>query len=87
MAHASCAALTTRVALVACIPVAFVQSFKNPPGAIKLVMEAVCVLLDVKPTRCVIFPYKHELDTNMIFEVSQAPIDKCIKTNLHAAVR
>ncbi|GMH41668.1 hypothetical protein BSKO_09578 [Bryopsis sp. KO-2023] len=28
-----------------------VQSFKNPPGAIKLVMEAVCVLLDVKPAR------------------------------------
>ncbi|KAL6751111.1 dynein heavy chain 5 [Haematococcus lacustris] len=28
-----------------------VQSFKNPPSAIKLVMEAVCVLLDVKPTR------------------------------------
>lgn len=28
-----------------------VQSFKNPPGAIKLVMEAVCVLLDVKPSR------------------------------------
>ncbi len=29
-----------------------VQSFKNPPGGIKVVMEAVCVLLDVKPTRC-----------------------------------
>jgi dynein heavy chain len=28
-----------------------VQSFKNPPGGIKVVMEAVCVLLDVKPTR------------------------------------
>lgn len=28
-----------------------VQSFKNPPGAIKLVMEALCVLLDVKPAR------------------------------------
>lgn len=62
MALASCAALVTRVALAACIPVGFVQSFKNPPGAIKLVMEAVCVLLDVKPTRCVICPYKHELD-------------------------
>lgn len=30
-----------------------VQSFKNPPGAIKVVMEAVCVLLDAKPLRCV----------------------------------
>ena len=29
-----------------------VQSFKNPPGAIKIVMEAVCVLLDIKPQRC-----------------------------------
>jgi dynein heavy chain, axonemal len=28
-----------------------VQSFKNPPAGIKLVMEAVCVLLDTKPTR------------------------------------
>eukprot|EP00798_Chlamydomonas_sp_ICE-L_P020336 gene20336-27098_t len=28
-----------------------VQSFKNPPGAIKLVMEGVCVLLDVKAAR------------------------------------
>jgi dynein heavy chain, axonemal len=28
-----------------------VQSFKNPPGAIKLVMEAVCVLLDIKPVK------------------------------------
>ncbi|KAF5830265.1 dynein heavy chain, N-terminal region 2-domain-containing protein [Dunaliella salina] len=28
-----------------------VQSFKSPPSTIKLVMEAVCVLLDVKPTR------------------------------------
>lgn len=28
-----------------------VQSFKNPPGAIKLVLEAVCVLLDIKPAR------------------------------------
>lgn len=28
-----------------------VQSFKNPPGAIKLVMEAVCVLLDLKPAK------------------------------------
>ena len=26
------------------------QSFKNPPAAIKTVMEAVCVMLDVKPT-------------------------------------
>jgi hypothetical protein len=26
------------------------QSFKNPPAAVKLVMEAVCVMLDVKPT-------------------------------------
>ncbi|GFH23399.1 uncharacterized protein HaLaN_21005, partial [Haematococcus lacustris] len=26
------------------------QSFKNPPAAIKLVMEAVCVMLDAKPT-------------------------------------
>jgi dynein heavy chain len=25
------------------------QSFKNPPAAVKLVMEAVCVLLDAKP--------------------------------------
>ncbi|GFH31215.1 uncharacterized protein HaLaN_30206, partial [Haematococcus lacustris] len=25
-------------------------SFKNPPAAIKLVMEAVCVMLDAKPT-------------------------------------
>ena len=28
-----------------------VQSFKNPPAAIKLVMEAVCVCLDVKPAK------------------------------------
>jgi dynein heavy chain, axonemal len=28
-----------------------VQSFKNPPGAIKLVMEAVCVLLEIKPAK------------------------------------
>ncbi|KAG2436335.1 hypothetical protein HXX76_006644 [Chlamydomonas incerta] len=28
-----------------------VQSFKNPPGVIKTVMEAVCVLLDIKPQR------------------------------------
>jgi len=28
-----------------------VQSFKNPPPMVKLVMEAVCVLLDVKPAR------------------------------------
>ncbi|GMH41768.1 hypothetical protein BSKO_09678 [Bryopsis sp. KO-2023] len=28
-----------------------VQSFRNPPCATKLVMEAVCVLLNVKPTR------------------------------------
>lgn len=28
-----------------------IQSFKNPPAAIKLVMEAVCVLLDVKPAK------------------------------------
>lgn len=28
-----------------------VQSFKNPPAAIKLVMEAVCVLLDIKPAK------------------------------------
>ncbi|KAG2482389.1 hypothetical protein HYH03_018685 [Edaphochlamys debaryana] len=28
-----------------------VQSFKNPPSAIKLVMEAVCILLDIKPQR------------------------------------
>jgi len=27
-----------------------VQTFKNPPYAVKLVMEAVCVLLEVKPT-------------------------------------
>lgn len=26
-----------------------VQSFKNPPAAVKVVMEAVCVLLDAKP--------------------------------------
>jgi hypothetical protein len=28
-----------------------VQSFKSPPAAIKLVMEAVCVLLDIKPAK------------------------------------
>ncbi|PNH03664.1 Dynein heavy chain 7, axonemal [Tetrabaena socialis] len=28
-----------------------VQSFKNPPSTIKLVMEAVCILLDIKPQR------------------------------------
>ena len=28
-----------------------VQSFKNPPAAVKLVMEAVCVALDVKPAK------------------------------------
>lgn len=28
-----------------------VQSFKNPPGAVKIVMEAVCVLLDIKPAK------------------------------------
>ena len=28
-----------------------VQSFKNPPAAIKLVMEAVCVVLDVAPAK------------------------------------
>lgn len=28
-----------------------VQSFKNPPATIKLVLEAVCVLLQVKPAR------------------------------------
>ncbi|GFR46074.1 hypothetical protein Agub_g7539 [Astrephomene gubernaculifera] len=27
-----------------------VQTFKSPPAAVKLVLEAVCVLLDVKPT-------------------------------------
>lgn len=27
-----------------------VQTFKNPPQAVKVVMEAVCVMLDVKPT-------------------------------------
>ena len=32
-----------------------VQSFKNPPGAIKLVMEAVCVLLDIKARAVAIF--------------------------------
>ena len=26
------------------------QTFKSPPAAVKLVMEAVCVMLDVKPT-------------------------------------
>lgn len=30
-----------------------VQSFKNPPGTVKLVMEAVCVMLDIKPARWV----------------------------------
>lgn len=28
-----------------------VQSFKNPPGTVKLVMEAVCVVLEIKPAR------------------------------------
>ena len=28
-----------------------VQSFKNPPASVKLVLEAVCVCLDVKPAR------------------------------------
>jgi len=28
-----------------------VQTFKNPPAAVKLVMEAVCVALDVKPAK------------------------------------
>lgn len=26
------------------------QTFKSPPAAVKIVMEAVCVCLDVKPT-------------------------------------
>lgn len=26
-----------------------VQSFKSPPGAVKLVLEAVCVMMDIKP--------------------------------------
>jgi dynein heavy chain len=30
-----------------------VQSFKNPPAAIKLVMEAICVCLDIKPAKVV----------------------------------
>ena len=29
----------------------YVKGLKNPPGAIKLVMEAVCVILDVKPAK------------------------------------
>jgi len=31
--------------------ISYVKGLKNPPGAIKLVMEAVCVILDVKPAK------------------------------------
>lgn len=29
----------------------YVKKLSNPPGAVKLVMEAVCVILDVKPVK------------------------------------
>jgi dynein heavy chain len=31
--------------------VAYIKKLTNPPGAIKLVLEAVCVILDVKPVK------------------------------------
>jgi dynein heavy chain len=31
--------------------IAYVKKLTNPPSAIKLVLEAVCVLLDVKPIK------------------------------------
>lgn len=46
-------ALNSAIAALATIKksdIQLVQSFKNPPAAVKLVMEAVCVLLDAKPT-------------------------------------
>ena len=46
-------ALNAAISALATIKTAdirLVQSFKNPPAAVKLVMEAVCVLLDAKPT-------------------------------------
>lgn len=42
-----------------------VRSMKNPPGAVKVTMEAVCQLLNVKPKkvrgawRCCIYMCKH----------------------------
>jgi dynein heavy chain len=31
--------------------ISYIKKLANPPGAIKLVMEAVCVVLDVKPAK------------------------------------
>lgn len=31
--------------------IAYIKKLANPPSAIKLVMEAVCVVLDVKPVK------------------------------------
>lgn len=31
--------------------IAYIKKLQNPPGAIKLVMEAICVVLDVKPVK------------------------------------
>lgn len=31
--------------------IAYIKKLANPPGAIKLVMEGVCVMLDVKPAK------------------------------------
>jgi len=31
--------------------ISYIKGLKNPPPAIKLVMEAVCVILDVKPAK------------------------------------
>ncbi len=31
--------------------IAYIKKLANPPAAIKLVMEAVCVVLDVKPAK------------------------------------
>jgi dynein heavy chain len=31
--------------------IAYIKKLQNPPSAIKLVLEAVCVVLDVKPVK------------------------------------
>jgi hypothetical protein len=41
--------------------IAYIKKLQNPPSAIKLVLEAVCVVLDVKPVKV-----RHIRSTNSV---------------------
>lgn len=55
--------------------IAYIKKLQNPPSAIKLVLEAVCVVLDVKPVK-VRLTHRHSR-TQVLAEAASSAMVSC----------